>query len=76
MMRSVPLPAWKTYSCAGGTLVRSAAPFLSQRFVDESFRFRQALTGAKAQHPASPWKRRCARLADTLMGEGRSRSRS
>src|SRR5579872_4226340 len=47
-------------------LERAASPWLSQKFVDEWFRFRQTLTGVKVLAPR--WKR-CVRFADQMMGE-------
>ena len=58
-------------TCAG-TSRASASPCLSQKFVDEWFHFRQALTGTKTLQPR--WKR-CVR-SPTRCWARRSRSRS
>jgi endothelin-converting enzyme/putative endopeptidase len=42
------------------------SPYLSQKFVDEGFRFQQVLTGAKTLKPR--WKR-CVQAVDHEMGE-------
>ena len=55
---------WRTY--LRWQLGQAASPFLSQKFVDEWFRFRKILTGAKELQPR--WKR-CVRFADQMMGE-------
>jgi endothelin-converting enzyme/putative endopeptidase len=62
---SVP---WKAY--LRWHLTRALSPYLSRSFVDEWFRFRQQLTGAKALQPR--WKR-CVQFADQLMGEALAR---
>lgn len=64
MMKSVSLPEWKTY--LRWHLAGSASPYLSQKFVDEWFRFRQTLTGTKTLQPR--WKR-CVHFADQMLGE-------
>lgn len=47
-------------------LMRGAAPWLSQPFVDANFKMRQALTGQKEIQPR--WKR-CVELTDNSLGE-------
>ncbi|MBV9947065.1 MAG: M13 family metallopeptidase, partial [Myxococcales bacterium] len=47
-------------------LSATASPWLSQKFVDEWFHFRQVLTGTKVLQPR--WKR-CVSFADRLIGE-------
>jgi putative endopeptidase len=69
MVRSIPMADWRTY--LRWTLVNDAAPTLGHALVDEDFRFRQALTGAKTLEPR--W-RRCVRLVDAGMGEALGRS--
>ncbi len=64
MAKSLPLPQWKTY--LRWHLANAASPFLSQKFVDEWFKFRQVLTGQKTLQPR--WKR-CVRVVDQMMGE-------
>jgi putative endopeptidase len=57
-------PEWRAY--LRWHLAATASLWLSQKFVDEWFRFRQVLTGAKVLQPR--WKR-CVRFADQMMGE-------
>jgi putative endopeptidase len=64
MTKSVPLPDWRAY--LRWHLAAAASPWLSQKFVDEWFHFRQVLTGTKALQPR--WKR-CVHFADGMMGE-------
>jgi putative endopeptidase len=47
-------------------LLRGAAPWLSQPYVDANFKMRQALTGQKENQPR--WKR-CVELTDDSLGE-------
>jgi predicted metalloendopeptidase len=62
---SVPLADWKTY--LRWHVLRSAAPLLSQPFVDENFSFQgKYLSGAKEIQPR--WKR-CVQLTDGSLGE-------
>jgi predicted metalloendopeptidase len=62
---SAPLEQWKTYLELH--LVREAAPYLSQPFVDENFNFyERTLTGAKELKPR--WKR-VLRVIDDNLGE-------
>lgn len=64
MTRSVPIPQWKTY--LRWHLARAMSQYMSQKFVDEWFKFRQTLTGAKTLQPR--WKR-CVKVVDGMMGE-------
>lgn len=60
-----PVAAWKAY--LRWHAVRSAAPFLSSRFVSEDFDFRQRyLEGAQGMKPR--WKQ-CVEATDNLLGE-------
>jgi len=62
---SVSLGDWKTY--LRWHAVRTAAPLLSQPFVDENFNFQgKYLNGAKELQPR--WKR-CVQTTDQLLGE-------
>jgi predicted metalloendopeptidase len=60
----VSLPDMKTY--LRWHVVRVTGDHLSKAFVDERFRWKQALMGAKSLPPR--WKR-CVRLVDGMMGE-------
>lgn len=60
----VSIADWKTY--LRWHLYRQTAGDLPKRFVDEQFRWRQALVGAKTLPPR--WKR-CVRAIDAGMGE-------
>jgi endothelin-converting enzyme/putative endopeptidase len=60
----VSIADWKTY--IRWHLFRQTANELPKRFVDERFRWRQALAGAKSLPPR--WKR-CVRAVDENMGE-------
>lgn len=54
MLKDIPLSNWKTY--LRWHLINSMAPYLSQKFVDENFRFYgTVLTGTKELQPR--WKR-------------------
>ncbi len=64
MAKTVPVADWRVY--LRWHLLAGASPWLSKPFVDEWFRFRQVLTGAKSLQPR--WKR-CVRFADQGMGE-------
>lgn len=64
MAKKVPMRDWQVY--LRYHLTSSVSPWLSKKFVDESFHFRQVLTGAKVLQPR--WKR-CVRAADQAMGE-------
>jgi putative endopeptidase len=64
MAKSMSYADWRTY--LRWHLARATSPWLSKRFVDEWFQFRQTLTGTKVLAPR--WKR-CVRFADQMMGE-------
>jgi putative endopeptidase len=64
MIKAADLSEWKTY--LRWHLGQSASPYLSQKYVDEWFHFRQILTGTKTLQPR--WKR-CVRFADQMLGE-------
>ncbi|MDX5347329.1 MAG: M13 family metallopeptidase, partial [Hymenobacteraceae bacterium] len=65
MVAKVPVSDWKTY--LSWHLLRTAAPYLSQNFVDENFRFYgTVLTGAKEMKPR--WKR-VLKATDVALGE-------
>jgi len=68
MTKSVKMSDWRLYLL--WHLGRAASPWLSKKFVDEWFHFRQVLTGTKVLLPR--WKR-CVRFADQLMGEALAR---
>jgi putative endopeptidase len=64
-LKEVPLSDWKTY--LRWHLVNSAAPWLSQSFVDEDFNFKgRVLQGTKELLPR--WKR-CVSATDRQLGE-------
>ena len=64
LLESEPLDNLKTY--VSWHLLRGAAPWLSQPFVDANFKMRQALTGQ--QEIQARWKR-CVELTDDSVGE-------
>jgi putative endopeptidase len=64
VLESEPLEALKTY--VSWHVLRAAAPWLSQPFVDANFKLRQALTGQKRIQDR--WKR-CVDLVDGNLGE-------
>jgi predicted metalloendopeptidase len=64
VIATLPLDALKTY--ATWHVLRGAAPWLSQPFVDANFKMRQALTGQKQIQDR--WKR-CVDLVDGSLGE-------
>jgi len=64
MLAAVPLAEWKAY--LRWHLARAAAPALSSRFGDESFRMQAVLTGTREQLPR--WKR-CLASTDAALGE-------
>jgi endothelin-converting enzyme/putative endopeptidase len=68
MSKSVPAAEWRTY--LRWHLAKTTSPYLSQKFVDEWFHFRQVLTGAKTLQPR--WKR-CVNAVDHMMGEALAR---
>ncbi len=64
-LAATPMEDWKTY--LRWHLVNSAAPGLSEKFVNEEFDFRgKILTGAKEIQPR--WKR-CVQATDRALGE-------
>jgi endothelin-converting enzyme/putative endopeptidase len=64
VVASLPLDTLKTY--VTWHVLRGAAPWLSQPFVDANFKMRQALTGQKQIQDR--WKR-CVNLVDGSLGE-------
>ena len=64
LLQSESLDSLKTY--VSWHLLRGAAPWLSQPFVDANFKMRQALTGQAEIQPR--WKR-CVELTDDSLGE-------
>ncbi|HYM82196.1 MAG TPA: M13 family metallopeptidase [Candidatus Limnocylindria bacterium] len=63
-IETVPLETWRAY--LEWNLLRAAAPWLGQKFFDETFAFQSKLVGTKAPQPR--WKR-SANLVDASMGE-------
>ncbi|HET7464720.1 MAG TPA: M13 family metallopeptidase [Longimicrobium sp.] len=59
-----PLEDWRAY--LRYRAISRAANWLSSPFVNQAFRFTQALTGAREQQPR--WKR-CLRLTDAVLGD-------
>jgi len=64
VIESTPLDSWKTYMA--WHMLSNAATWLSDDFVQEDFRFEQAITGQK-ELPVR-WKR-CVNLTDNSLGE-------
>ena len=64
VIESTPLDAWKTYMT--WQMVNNAAGWLSDDFVQEDFKFQQAITGQK-ELPVR-WKR-CINATDNALGE-------
>ena len=64
MLASVHLDQWKTY--LSWHFVNRAAPYLPERFVNETFAFRRTLTGVTEQQPR--WKR-CTLATDQMLGD-------
>ncbi len=64
VIENTPLDAWKTYMT--WQIVNNAASWLSDDFVQEDFKFQQAITGQK-ELPVR-WKR-CINLTDGSLGE-------
>jgi putative endopeptidase len=64
VIESEPLDALKTY--VSWQVLRNAAPWLSQPFVEANFKMRQALTGQKQIQDR--WKR-CVDLTNSALGE-------
>ena len=65
MLKSVPISDWKTY--LRWHLINTAAPALSQKFVDEDFHFKGTVLTGTAQN-LERWKR-CVRSTDRGLGE-------
>ena len=63
-----PAAEWKTY--LRWQTIRAAAPSLSNKFVDERFRFEHVLTGAEKLPPR--WKR-CVRAVEDGLGDALAR---
>jgi len=64
VIESTPLDAWKTYMT--WQMVNNTSSWLSDAFVQENFKFEQAITGQK-ELPVR-WKR-CVNLTDGSLGE-------
>src|SRR5580765_1821501 len=64
VIESTPLDAWKTYMT--WQMLSNASPWLSENFVQEDFKFQQAITGQK-ELPVR-WKR-CINATDNALGE-------
>jgi len=64
VIAALPLESLKTY--VSWHVLRNAAPWLSQPFVEADFKMRQALTGQKQIQDR--WKR-CVNLVDNQLGE-------
>lgn len=61
---AVPLDRWKNY--LQWNVIKSAAPYLPNKFVERNFRFTSVLTGQKEIQPR--WQR-ASRLTDGALGE-------
>jgi predicted metalloendopeptidase len=64
VIESTPLDDWKTYTT--WQVLNASAAWLSDDFVQEDFKFQQALTGQ--QQIQARWKR-CINVTDGLLGE-------
>ncbi|WP_165958134.1 M13 family metallopeptidase [Segetibacter sp. 3557_3] len=64
LLTATPLTDLKSY--LKWSVIKSSAPYLNNRFVEESFRFNQVLTGQRQQTPR--WQR-MASLLDASLGE-------
>ena len=64
LLTALPLEDWKSY--VEWNLIRSSAPYLSNNFVEESFKFSSVLSGQKEQTPR--WQRMSS-LLDNQMGD-------
>ncbi|HZI57188.1 MAG TPA: M13 family metallopeptidase [Verrucomicrobiae bacterium] len=64
VIESTPLDAWKTYMT--WQILSNASPWLSDDFIQEDFKFQQAITGQK-ELPVR-WKR-CINATDNALGE-------
>lgn len=64
LFTAVPLSTWKSY--LQWNVLKTAAPYLSHRFVQRNFEFQSLLTGQKEMQPR--WQR-ASRLTDNMLGE-------
>lgn len=64
LLGALPLQDWKSY--LKWNVLKSSAPYLSDAFVQESFKYNQAISGQKEQTPR--WQRMAA-LLDANLGE-------
>jgi endothelin-converting enzyme/putative endopeptidase len=64
LIQEIPLEQWKTYMT--WQVLHNAAPWLSNDFVQENFKFSRTLSGQKELRPR--WKR-CIDATDNTMGE-------
>ncbi len=64
LLTALPLNDWKSY--LRWNVLKSSAPYLNNRFVEENFNFTKVLTGQKEQTPR--WQRMAA-LIDNSLGE-------
>ena len=64
LLKTIPLQDWKTY--LQWNVLKSAAPYLGNAFVDASFVFNKVLTGQKIQTPR--WQRMSS-LTDGSIGD-------
>jgi putative endopeptidase len=62
LLGTLPLTDWKSY--LKWNVLKSAAPYLTNAFVEENFKFNQALSGQKEQTPR--WQRSAAVIDNTL----------
>ncbi|MDB5192819.1 MAG: metallopeptidase [Segetibacter sp.] len=64
LLSALPLQDWKSY--LKWNVLKSAAPYLTAAFVQENFKYNQAISGQKEQTPR--WQR-MAGLIDNTLGE-------
>ncbi len=64
LFTAVPLPAWKAY--LQWAIIKNAAPYLSNAFVNRQFQFTQILTGQKQMTPR--WQRMSS-MVDNNLGD-------
>ena len=64
LLGALPLQDWKSY--LKWNVLKSSAPYLSNAFVQENFKYNQAISGQKEQTPR--WQRMAA-LLDANLGE-------
>ncbi len=69
MIKTMPMAELRAY--LRWRVLHDAAPSLGTKIVDEDFRFRQTMSGAKTLEPR--W-RRCVRVVDDSMGEALGRT--